>query len=411
MFRCIKKLSRGKKIRRCKNKTNNPNQICWNHTAPSLLGPVTVFIYKFPTIKKAWMIFGEFHGYKIKCDRKPQKTIINFFKDINQFYSKKNIDYFIEAPFLSPLKKHDEKKRTKKQEKDRVDIRSVVAEWNSCLIPQKQDCNFPNNIRAHYVDIRRHPILLAREEIMNLREEIGEYIKKIKKLNEEAKTKRIDYDPTQDEEWISIVKKLRDLFFLLYKFSLEYYDEKWWKHVHLDRPKSEDDWGKQDANNVVSLLYYGLKMDKQIDNIDDKKIQKALQTYWNEQIKEPIKFIYTFVHDLVKVPSIPLANMLYFLNKFYKGVLQFVDGIMEIYTMARMFRRFPNDIKGRYYFDIAYLGFTHAIAIEEFLRTYLNIEAIYIGLEKDNLSVKDKQKGCLNTDTEALNLDNFFDEG
>lgn len=355
---------------------------------PFVLGPVSVYAYRFPTLKKSWLLFGDLHHFEVICSKskKPQQKITAFFETINKRYKEKKIDYFIEAPWQSPIRESKEIPPTPHQ-KNVVDVETVFQDWKRCLTKNKKDCSFPSNIRAHYLDIRRHPILPTLEHVYVLREKLRRYRVAIQKSE------------MSDRTWTTIHLDLLSLFETLYDNAYFYYDESWFQTWNILRSPS-----LQNANQLVKLVYHGLKIDKQIKNIVDPHFRDILHTYWKEQMESPLTLVYNWVKQR-KIPTLSLVERMNYLDHFLKAISILAVTVMDFYSMARMLRSFKDDDPETWYYCIAYMGQTHVANIDTFLSSQLGVEP-YLLIAGDIQDIREKKKDCLNT--QKFNVDEFF---
>ena len=277
------------------------------------------------------LLLGDSHTYNHGCTKKSDDVIS--FIDAQVRTSTCFVDLYLEIPYI--------------WEKEGRSVR-VINTWMAHLHDKYWDCFtwtkhcHIGNLRAHYVDLRNFP------------------------NDNFIKTKQI-------------------IIALYYKHPITHYSKEI-KDV-LNDNISKKIFKNQDTviNHIVSIVKK-TKINKQIENIEDPKVKKAVKKY--------IKFWYKEVGAYVDLDIISWSNIEKILKgkaprrlveKMYFVIAMLPASLMDLYTIARMFRKF-DDKPGKYSLParniIVFAGSFHTHRYRNFLIHELGFKLTFQQLAK-----------------------------
>tara|TARA_B100001094_G_C18195212_1_gene810295 strand:- start:2490 stop:3644 length:1155 start_codon:yes stop_codon:yes gene_type:complete len=244
-------------------------------------------IYTSSKYGKKIVLFGDIHTKGYGCDKKSQPTsdfIINQIETSTCF-----LDIFLEIPYLFG-------RCDTKLELEGTYMADLHRDLSKCFEYTK-DCQY-NNIRAHYIDLRS--------------------------------------------------PKLSQDFFLLQRAIInsfnnmpcpKYITDKLLKSENLQNIFSSKD-------NIINFMYKLVKtnkIQKQIDNIKDEKVRKLLLRIEKERIENPDIDFNEISWDKIK----EWLEESFFPFTLYHTLIKYVSIIVDVYTLARVFREF-REVQGLY---------------------------------------------------------------
>ena len=244
-------------------------------------------IYTSSKYGKKIVLFGDIHTKGYGCDKKSQPTsdfIINQIETSTCF-----LDIFLEIPYL--FGRCDTKLELKG-----TYMADLHRDLSKCFEYTK-DCQY-NNIRAHYIDLRS--------------------------------------------------PKLSQDFFLLQRSIInsfnnmpcpKYITDKLLKSENLQNIFSSKD-------NIINFMYKLVKtnkIQKQIDNIKDEKVRKLLLRMEKERIENSDIDFNEISWDKIK----EWLEESFFPFTLYHTLIRYVSVIVDVYTLARVFREF-REVQGLY---------------------------------------------------------------
>ena len=244
-------------------------------------------IYTSSKYGKKIVLFGDIHTKGYGCDKKSQPTsdfIINQIETSTCF-----LDIFLEIPYLFG-------RCDTKLELEGTYMADLHRDLSKCFEYTK-DCQY-NNIRAHYIDLRS--------------------------------------------------PKLSQDFFLLQRAIInsfnnmpcpKYITDKLLKNENLQNIFSSKD-------NIINFMYKLVKtnkIQKQIDNIKDEKVRKLLLRMEKERIENPDIDFNEISWDKIK----EWLEESFFPFTLYHTLIRYVSVIVDVYTLARVFREF-REVQGLY---------------------------------------------------------------
>lgn len=244
-------------------------------------------IYTSSKYGKKIVLFGDIHTKGHGCDKKSQPTsdfIINQIETSTCF-----LDIFLEIPYLFG-------RCDTKLELEGTYMADLQRDLSKCFEYTK-DCQY-NNIRAHYIDLRS--------------------------------------------------PKLSQDFFLLQRAIInsfnnmpcpKYITDKLLKSENLQNIFSSKD-------NIINFMYKLVKtnkIQKQIDNIKDEKVRKLLLRIEKERIENPDIDFNEISWDKIK----EWLEESFFPFTLYHTLIKYVSIIVDVYTLARVFREF-REVQGLY---------------------------------------------------------------
>lgn len=253
---------------------------------------------------------------------------------------------------------------------------SVYQTLGDCLQINKTNCVYPN-LRAHYVDTR------SKKEYISLRKLI-DVLARFYPLYYCEETYYYIYTYINEIETLLDDKQLRNIL------------------------KSKDT-----LDDFILKQFKPTKMKKQLDNIPDKHVYQAINMYIktamvNRFKNHPNKYLFDYkviIRELIKVKDLlvkvmsskpkhiaktnsVLKNVIdqetrntinSIMMPLYNTLMVYTSIIMDIYTIARMFRSYrpvKNQYSGVAKNLIVYAGGSHTINYELFLRTFLGFKTV-----------------------------------
>lgn len=342
----------------------------------NVLGPISISIYQLPEEHKTILIFGELHEKEYTC--KPDVNVTKqalptnkFFETLALAYPQTQFDFFLEAAYKS---KRQDKYRGYLVGGPKVfDMGRLIQDWEPCLRIAKEDCQLPDNARAHYVDIRDHPLFgrfhptwmtVGKEEVfaLNLPDTIAEFLK----LHQQGSAKEDLPYPTVEEARSMAITVLTQVRALI--------AESWAQAKKLYSPAE-----LKGITTLDELWFKALKIGKQIDAIKSPTLRREVLTYWNVKVQTPVReaeavlkksnqeLIGSTTADFIKVAGdltfAPIGRFLW--STVY---------LMDTYTIARMLRSFQGGRDPE--FIGYYAGDAHSENIREFFIVYLNLQPL-----------------------------------
>ncbi len=245
-------------------------------------------IYTSSKYGKKFVLFGDIHTKAFTCDRKKSLPTSDFI--INQIKTSTCfLDIFLEIPYL--FGRTDSKLELEG---------TYMAELNESLskcFEYTKNCQY-YNLRAHYIDLR---------------------------------------SPKLSEDFFLLQRAIINSFNKI--SSPKYITDKLLKSENLQNIFSSKD-------NIINFMYKLMnskKIQKQIDNIEDEKVRKLLLKMEKERIENPdIDFndiSWDKIKEWLEEPFVPYT--------LYHTLIRYVSVIVDIYTLARLFRNF-REVPGLY---------------------------------------------------------------
>lgn len=245
-------------------------------------------IYTSSKYGKKIVLFGDVHTKTFGCDPKNSLSTSDFI--MNQIETSTCfLDIFLEIPYLFG-------RTDTKLELEGTYMNELHRDLRKCFEYTK-DCQY-HNIRAHYIDLRS--------------------------------------------------PKLSEDFFLLQRAVINsFYKIPYSKNMTDRLLKNE---GLQNIfsskDNIINFMYKlvrSKKIQKQIDNIKDEKVRKVLLRMEKERIENPDI-------DFDEISWAKIKEWLeerFYPHTLYHSLIRYVSVIVDIYTIARVFREF-REVPGLY---------------------------------------------------------------
>jgi hypothetical protein len=293
-----------------------------------LAGPISMREFVSTKYNKRIYILGDFHHISTKCPptANPANTTnpAEFIVNLIELVAPDTIDVWFEAQYLN---------KTVGEVKIQYapsHLGNALNEFSPCLQVRKEKCPFLN-ARVHYTNIRSQSVV-GRPEARA----IGNIANLLHNFIEKAVDKR---EPSVSEA-VDILAKNRWIF----------------------ETKTADEF-----RTIV-------KINKQLANVADEKVKKALETQFGTVIAK--NWLTTF--DLNRIESALRAVDVYVLFELRDRIWALNAALMDMYLLARLFRRYRDKKTGAVvesgHKDVIYVGETHTWAYTKFLTQSLGFK-------------------------------------
>lgn len=306
-------MTESKKITPSPMKTEIPERVA---------GPVSLTAQYSKSLNKWVYIFGDIHKKESVCV--PENSI-HIQELIQKMIDNSDsiVDVYLESAFLQ--------KDTKRDLQPRMFTFSYILDveknFEACLRSQNKECK---NARFHYTDVRSGTPSTEINALTDLSDTLSLYFKYENRIMEKE-------DPELRKPFLSIITKQLQTILQIIK--------------------------NKNARTLILKILQDLKITKQLKNISDPSIAKALETHYLPLLftkfpfsdQELIQDIYeTLVQENGDEPSGILLDALIDLHK---SLLFFEMLFMDLYLMARLFRSFSKTAPGNK--NIIYAGERH----------------------------------------------------
>lgn len=399
----------------------------------TIVGPISLSQHWNPAFKKMVYIFGDYHTRLPHCDRVKgvgnHVAIADFFEVVLRQQREKLIDIFLEIGFMKDHVNDNTLMRSTLYKEGHL-FGDVKIQWRDCLKKDKNQCiqRFPN-LRMHYVDVR---LPISQKSEPQDRRFIAD-------LDLLTSLKELFENPIDDVSGLSINKSdelHRAMFTAAKTFAREYkfYSYKVHKPIVLqlmdrfDKPEYLIDnllslvthvwsilrWDEKNVNHPITekdLFYLAIrrKTIRQLINVRNDKVRAKLYEFFiTKRIKGLLGDTVKFYENLIRlVDDVCLGKTLTYELK--REVITDADSlgmrehelyIMDLYTMARLFRNFYSDDVQRQSVQhaIIYVGDAHANSYRQFLTD--------IGFKTIN-AVMNQTTNRTHPDSRCIPLDKF----
>ena len=279
------------------------------------------------------LLLGDSHTYNHGCPKKSDDVLTFIEKQINTATC--FVDLYLEVPYIF------------KENKDKNPIRvsetwmaKVHEKYWDCFTWSKKYCDQPN-LRAHYVDLRKVP----------------------------------------NDKYFEVTKIIVGLYF---KHPITYYN------IDIKRILNDEQTKKifKNADTVIKhidSLVDKTKVKKQIQNIKYPEVKKAIEKYqqtWSrpDKLSNPEKISWPNIEKILKGKA---TRQL--INDMYYTLATLPATLMDLYTVARMFRNFQ-DTPDKYSLPakniIVFAGSFHTHRYRNFLMNELGFKLSFQQLAK-----------------------------
>ena len=338
-------------------------------------------------------------------------------------YPNKQIDIVLEENFVS---KKSDRRWNSNAVQDVYDLSTVLKEWSPCLEVDKTQCTGPPNVRFTYVDFRGFPVFIPIRDspidtklqppepfnyyglLLFLRLQMENW-----KMQDLAERYKID----STEEFYDTLQRGVTAFFL----SL---DQVWTEAQKI----YGNELTAKNISTLPRLVWFVLKMDKQLSAVRSTRAQHMLEDYYKENIADPLHKIGEYQHrnenENILGTKEEFVTMLRNQDSLVnqqkiqqiRGLLETIITIdtvagtafMDLYTLARMLRCFQ-EASGSRFVEPSYIFFyggdAHSRNYRKFL-TQLSQEAGDPPPVVAPDSKEPEQMKCLSV--ENISWDNFF---
>lgn len=303
-------------------------------------GPVSLSDLRLPRLNKRFYVFGDHHVHNMKCVDSKSVTIRidKFLEKVILGSGDKIIDLFLELDFPD---KDGTSARDVKYQVQTVDsqitylstpdyITDIYHLFYDCLQADKRKCRY-GNVRAHYTDIRYIGVI---KNIMDYVFDVNEVYKQIQYHNMQLMANVIRNPRNRGH-----VQDLRPIIRAVIEDGFRVLDM---------LPKNYED------------MYSTGKIDKQLKNINDPKILRAIHKYydgrlWNSLVSAEESYVTYTENSSIEDIKIGLNHM-----------FDYSTMLFDVYVIGRMFRNFGTETVDNI---ILYLGDDHSTRIVDFLST------------------------------------------
>jgi hypothetical protein len=282
--------------------------------------------------------FGDLHLHLPDCvfpAKAKVKQIDEYLRDVVISNPDKIIDIFVEATFISELKK-DRSNLTE----GKGYLAQVMQTWDNCLQVDKTLCPY-KNVRMHYVDVRN-----AAANAIYSQEKLDSDIEVIYNTwdfrNEHFPGKAMDLDD-QDSFKLAIDQLAEDAV----NYSSQHF-------------------------KTLQMQAEALKIYTQLNHVKDPKLRQAIENYFltngyykekvtGEEITQVVKQLRAI--DLKKPLDLGDRKAI---ERLFRKAIYAESWLVDAYAMGRLFRSYENGEETR--FAIFYLGDTHVLRYRQFFR-------------------------------------------
>lgn len=280
-----------------------------NYVMPkNISGPVSLSVYKKED--KMIYMFGDIHINNQGCYR-DEKTIDQVIRDILELYPGR-VDFFLETiPEMMRF--------TRERDPRDSYLRRLVEAFQDCFHPKHfgRNCEFKDRHRFHYIDFR-----LLDPDLFKVQNKATDYIRAFQLFlwnsSKYFKLKRKKTRTEEEEKFFTSAERLEKIF-------LE---------------------NNRDLDKLLPDMLKIFKIQKQLDDVE-KNERIIIQNVFYDKIDAFFKY----------------ARVEQTLQGQLQFAIDFLCVIMDIYSVARMFRKFKDDSPKNI---LVYTGKYHAVDFQDY---------------------------------------------
>lgn len=343
-------------------------------------------------------IFGEKHDRDKPCQtRKHSINVDKFIIDtINNESKNKNIDFYLETPYISKTYNKEVKYKSNIQF---FNIPNFQNYYKDCFQYNKKDCIY-KNVRFHYTDIRKPDFvndqiflfelkLFIRHIIrLPINDQFEILLKHNEEINEYKKLNNIKDFMEYGLKTYSKLKILKNL------ESVSYPEVKILLLKHLEECLSKLDLNILKWNNIMEIVNYLIKQQEHNKKINEIDIDEDDLDYGSGEENEESD------DEDNKIKRSKEQKIFEEYNKYHEKLVLLDETLtnynvcfMDVYLISRMFRKFSDSTHKKDIYSeepkniIIFVGDTHAENYRKFLKELKFKQIFYIKDDKNCLNI------------------------